>query len=99
MRQSGFRFDGDSVGDQVPACGQAVQAGLKQAWLGYTTAKKNHRRPCGVVERIGRVAAHVDAHPEGRGIEPNVAAAPLVALERHRGAARPAPTPLDRDGA
>lgn len=45
MRQSGFRFDGDSVGDQVPACGQAVQAGLKQAWLGYTTAKKNHRRP------------------------------------------------------
>ncbi|AMC64300.1 precorrin-6Y C(5,15)-methyltransferase [Mycobacterium tuberculosis variant africanum] len=40
MRQSGFRFDGDSVGDQVPACGQAVQAGLKQAWLGYTTAKK-----------------------------------------------------------
>ena len=99
LRQYGFRFRGDRVGDQASISGQGVEAGVEESGFGEAAAYEDRRRRFGAVERVGSFVAHVDRDTECRGVESYIEAAPLVAFERHRGAAAPTTAPLDSDAA
>ena len=103
MRQYGFRFDGDDVGDQTSTGLQAVEAGVEQPGLGQAAADEDRGWRWDTVECVGRFVADVDIDARGGGIGPmlrrrcssrsNATAVQPRQLRHHSTAMLPEPAP------